>query len=272
MLHTFAVSSQKGGVGKTTTALHLAFSFAAQGKRVLIVDADPQGGIIYGIDSDLNGGRLPGLYQVYCGDAELFELARSTGIEGIEIIGCGIENSSEEIEKLDEASKVVGLLKAAVQNAADQYDIVLLDCPPGMGHVTKSAFVSANSVIIPVQCEPLSLRTLPQVLRTLIEIKKQYNTSVKIAGILLTMHETRVALSQHIVDQVRRTFDPKFVFETVIPRDPNLNYAFSGSSFYRAILKYESERQSPGIRAYSLLSGEIVRKVLDASQPNNPRS
>ncbi len=263
MAHIFCIVSQKGGVGKTTTALSLGLVFARHHKKVLIIDADPQGGIVYSLDKqrilDHASNSRVGLYQVFCGQSDIHEAARSTDIENLFVVDCGIANTGAEVLAFEDATRAAGLFREAVQNAASFYDVILMDCPPGIGSVTTAAIIACDYVIIPLQCEPLSLRTLPQLLKQLLEIKKTVNRNVEIAGVLMTMYDETNPVSQSVAEQIRLCFNDELVFATPIPRDPSLNLLFSGIERMADMIP-SLESDSPGMHAYRDLTQEIEYK------------
>jgi chromosome partitioning protein len=266
MAHIFCIVSQKGGVGKTTTALSLGLVFASRNKKVLIIDADPQGGIVYSLDKQrlldhaVTDGRI-GLYQVFCGEADIPEAARHTDVENLDIVDCGIANTGSAVQAFEEATRAVGLFREAVQNAAAFYDVILMDCPPGIGSVTVAGVTASDYIIIPLQCEPLSLRTLPQLLKQLLDIKKTSHRSVEIAGLLITMFDRSNPVSQSVADQIRLCFNEDMVFAAPIPRDPSLNLLFSGIERLAAMIP-SMETESPAMQAYQDVAREIEFKFL----------
>jgi len=262
MGNIFSIASQKGGVGKTTTALNLGIAFAERDLRILIVDADPQGGIVYSLDTRKRAGEaFPGLYQVLSGDSELQELARATSIENLYVVDCGIVNIGNELHALEEGARASGLFREAIQNSSQYYDAILMDCPPGVGVVATGALIASDFVIVPLQSEPLSLRTLPQLLKQLIEIKHTTNHGIEIGGILITMHDEKNPISKMVTEQVMANFNEDLVFQTVIPRDPKLNLFYSGIAGCVDIVK-ELRSVSPGFQAYQNLATEVEMKFM----------
>ncbi|MCK6542914.1 AAA family ATPase [bacterium] len=258
----FSIASQKGGVGKTTTALSLGIAFSRLNKKTLIIDADPQGGISFCLDRyydmrrDQDQGRN-GLYQVFCGAMDIAEAAQPSMIENLSVIDCGISARSSDIELYEDATRATGLFREAVIQAAQHYDTVLIDCPPGIGLVSAGALAASDYVIIPVQSEPLSLRTLPQLLRQLIAIKKEHNPDLAMAGILLTMYDHQSPASEMVAQQIRDFFEEDIVFKQAIPRDPVINLLFAGHENITSVLT-EIEAQSAAFQAYQGLASEIA--------------
>ena len=258
----FSIASQKGGVGKTTTALNLGVAFARSNRKVLIIDADPQGGIVYSLNKQPNSGT--GLYQVFCGEADILDGAQPTELDNLFVMDSGIPNASSEIQAFEDATRATGLFRESVLNAAPYYDFILIDCPPGIGLISTGALIASDYAIIPLQSEPLSLRTFPQLLLQLIDIKKNTNHSIEIAGILLTMFDDQSVASHIVHEEVRNYFNEDLVFDTAIPRDTSLNLLYTGGRSLPEALK-ELEHTSEGLQAYYNLAEELYSKFLSRS-------
>lgn len=258
----FSIASQKGGVGKTTTALNLGVAFARSNRKVLIIDADPQGGIVYSLNKHPNSPF--GLYQVFCGEAEILDGAQPTELENLFVMDSGIPNSNSKIQAFEDATRATGLFRESVLNAAPYYDLILIDCPPGIGLISTGALIASDYAIIPLQSEPLSLRTFPQLLHQLIDIKKNTNHSIEIAGVLLTMFDDNSMASQIVHEEVRNYFTEDLVFETSIPRDTSLNLLYTGNKNLPDALA-ELESTSEGLQAYYNLAEEINFKFFSRS-------
>ncbi len=259
-----SIASPKGGVGKTTTTLNLGLIYSISGKRTLIVDADPQGGILFGLNHHYE--RRPdeavpkGLYQIFCGEAEVMDCIQKTETENLFIMDCGISRQIGDIESFEESTRASGLFKSAMEQILISFDVILIDCPPGTGLIATAAITASHFVIIPIQSEPLSLRALPQLLRQMIAVKKSTNDSLELAGLLLTMHDDMNEASRWVAQQLREHFDQRFVFQTTIPRDPSVNLLFMGQDGISEIHQTLSPN-SPGIAAYQQLANEILTKI-----------
>lgn len=260
----FSIASQKGGVGKTTTTVQLGIALAERQKKTLLIDADPQGGLMSvfhqmtanGFASESNN---PGLYDVFCGKADLTDIKRPTPWVNLHYIQPGINGNSGPLQAFEDAHQAVGLLREALQQSIGQFDVILIDCPPGMGVVVTSALNASDYVIIPVQSEPLGLRTFPVFIQYLIGLKNSWPASFELSGILMTMGDEDEVTSRTVMSQIRNFFDPDSVYRTVIPRDPSLNEMFIDplrvSEFYRDL-----ETRSAGIRAYKELAAYLIRQ------------
>ena len=253
----FSIASQKGGVGKTTTALNLGVAFARSNRKVLIIDADPQGGIVYSLNKQHHSPF--GLYQVFCGEADILDGAQPTELENLYVMDSGIPNSNSEIQAFEDSTRATGLFRESVLNASPHYDLILIDCPPGIGLISTGALIASDYTIIPLQSEPLSLRTFPQLLHQLIDIKKNSNHSIEIAGILLTMVDANSTASQLVHEEVRKYFTEDLVFENAIPRDTALNMLYTGNRTLTNAIE-ELETTSEGLQAYYHLAEEIYSK------------
>ncbi len=253
----FSIVSQKGGVGKTTTALNLGVAFAKAGRKVLILDADPQGGIVYSLNKAPQSSM--GLYQVFCGETDILDGAQTTELENLYVMDSGIPNSHSEIQAFEDSTRATGLFRESLLLASSHFDLILIDCPPGIGVISTGALAASDYAIIPLQSEPLSLRTFPQLLHQLIDIKKSSNNGIEIAGILLTMHDESSEASHLVHDEVRKFFTEDLVFETSIPRDTSLNLLYTGHRPLSDALN-DLERSSSGLKAYYNLAEEIHLK------------
>jgi len=256
MAPVIAVVSQKGGVGKTTTAIGIGMTLADEGSSVLLIDADPQGGAIYGLRSAATEDPLRGLYQVLSGECDLQEVARPSFIERLAIVDCGLAHTASNVQQYEEASRAHGLLQEAVATARTAYDVLILDCPPGLGVVTDAALMAATHVLIPLQCEPLSLRTLSQLLQQLLDVRQNNNPTLELLGIVMTMYDEESPMSQSVVDQVQTHFQRELVFDTIIPRDPYLNFLFAGARDLKDLL-IDLRLSSSGLKSYQMLVREM---------------
>ena len=244
-----AVTNQKGGVGKTTTAVNLSACLAAKGKRVLLVDIDPQGNATRGLGKAGAGENT--VYDVLIGNAEAREAILSTGYGTLDLIPTAIELAGAEIELVGVENREM-LLKDALQSVRGDYDAILIDCPPSLSLLTINALTAADSVLIPIQCEYYALEGLGQLMNTVKLMRKKLNPGLTIEGILLTMFDSRTNLCAQVVQEVRSHF-PKELFETMIPRNVRLSEA---PSYGLPIHLYDV--RCIGAKAYTELAQELI--------------
>jgi len=247
-----AVSNQKGGVGKSTTVVNLAAVFGHKGKKVLIVDFDPQGNTTtsYGIRKKSIRNTV---YDVLMGECSVFEAVIATEFRGVSVIPTTQELSGAAV-KLISMKNRLSKLREQLKPAAEFYDYILVDCPPTLDMLTLNALVAADSVIIPIQCEFLSLEGLVELNNTIERVKKDLNHDLTIEGILFTMYVERYKVTGQIVEEVKKYFG-KHLFKTVIPRNVALSEA---PSFGQPVLYYDPK--SKGSKAYEDLAREIMKK------------
>jgi chromosome partitioning protein len=251
MGRVIAIANQKGGVGKTTTAINIATSLALSKKHVLLVDTDPQGNSTSGLGidtSDLNGS----LYDLYSQQKGIREIIRLTEIENLHIITSNLDLIGAEIELSDRDGRE-RILRDALIDVRDDYDFIFIDCPPSLSLLTLNALVAADGLLIPMQCEYYALEGISALLRTYNLIKSNYNPSLSIEGILLTMYDGRITLANQVAEELRRHFGDK-VYRTMIPRNVTLAEA---PSHGKPVIIYDI--RSKGAQSYLELAKEILR-------------
>ncbi len=252
-----AVANQKGGVGKTTTAINLATALAAVGREVLVVDIDPQGNASTGLGIEPARRRI-GAYNVLLDRTPLSHAVIATGIPNLGIVPSTMDLSGAELELVNVERREYRL-RDALDGAAENFDYVLIDCPPALGILTINALTAADAVLVPLQCEFLALEGLSQLVRTIDRVKRAFNPSLEIQGIVLTMYDTRNKLSSLVADDVRAYFGDK-VYQTVIPRNVRVSEA---PSHGKPVLLYDY--RCTGSHAYMHLAGEVLRREAGAS-------
>lgn len=252
MTKIIALSNQKGGVGKTTTAVNLATGLAASGKRVLVIDFDPQGNTTtaFGIEKMANTKNS---YSLLMHDTPLEETVHETAVPNLFIVPSTIHLSGAEVELVPVMARE-RRLDEALLNRVDAYDYVFIDCPPSLGLLTLNALTASTDVLVPLQCEFFAMEGLSQLFQTIDLVKKNLNAELKLAGVLLTMFDSRNNLSTVVEEDVRRHLGDK-VYKTVIPRNVRVSEA---PSFGKPVLLHDVK--CAGAQAYIRLAGEIIRR------------
>ena len=255
MARVISVANQKGGVGKTTTTVNLGACLADAGKRVLLIDMDAQGNATSGIGikkSDVTND----IYDVLVNEVPIKEVIQQTARERLEIAPATIQLSGAEIELTSMMARE-SRLKLALKDVIDEYDFILIDCPPSLGHLTINSFSASDSILIPVQCEYYALEGLSQLLNTIRLVQKHFNPDLRIEGVLLTMYDARTNLGSEVVEEVRKYFRER-VYDTIIPRNVRLSEA---PSHGKSIIDYDPK--SKGAENYHALAKEVMNREQD---------
>ncbi|RTZ99093.1 MAG: chromosome partitioning protein ParA [Deltaproteobacteria bacterium] len=250
MTNKICITNQKGGVGKTTTAINLAASLAVAEKKTLLVDCDPQGNATTGMGVDKSQLQQT-LYHGMIGEARAENLLLNTPIDTLKVLPARVELIGFEVEMMDRAERNMAL-KTMLTAIEPDFDYIIIDCPPSLSLLTVNALAAADAMLIPLQCEFYALEGLGQLLDTYKRIRKRINPHLSIAGILLTMFDKRTNLARQVADEANQHF-PNIVYKTKIPRNVRLGEA---PSFGKPILLYDA--MSPGARSYIQLAGEIL--------------
>ena len=247
-----AIANQKGGVGKTTTSINLAASLGVLEKKVLLIDADPQANATSGIGIDVESVEI-GTYQLLEHSSSAKEAIVKTETPNLDIIPAHIDLVAIEIELVDKEAREY-MLKKALAEIKDDYDYILIDCAPSLGLLTLNALTAADAVIIPIQCEYFALEGLGKLLNTIKSVQKIHNPELDIEGLLLTMYDSRLRLSNQVVEEVQKHFND-MVFQTIIQRNVKLSEA---PSYGESIINYDAS--SKGASNYLSLAKEIINK------------
>ena len=246
-----SVANQKGGVGKTTTAVNLSALLAKKGKKVLLIDTDPQGNATSGVGVEKTVSFS--VYDVLVDDVEIENTLQLTEMKNLEVCPSNINVAGAEVQLVSKENREYKL-KEKIQKIKDDYDYIIIDCPPSLGLVTLNAFTASDSVLIPIQCEYYALEGLGQLINTINLVKKHLNKELVIEGALLTMYDARTNLSNQVVKEVKNYFDDK-VYKTVIPRNVKLSEA---PSYGMPICMYDA--RSKGSRCYDKFAKEFIKK------------
>ena len=251
MCKIISVANQKGGVGKTTTTVNLSTIIAKKGKKVLLIDADPQGNATSGLGVDKEVELST--YDVLVNDATIEEACKTTAVKNLMVCPSNISLAGAEVELVSMMSREQRL-KEKIETAKEYFDYIFIDCPPSLGLITLNSFTASDSVLIPVQCEYYALEGLGQLLNTVNLVKKHLNKNLQIEGALLTMYDIRTNLSNQVVKEVKKYFGDK-VYKTVIPRNVRLSEA---PSYGMPITEYDP--RSKGAKSYDKFTKEFLKK------------
>lgn len=247
-----AVANQKGGVGKTTTSINLAACLTEKGKKVLAVDMDPQGNLTSGLGVDKDSVEKS-IYELIIGEVDIKEVINKEVLENLDIIPTSIDLSAAEIELIGVDDKEY-ILRNAIDQVKDQYDFVIIDCPPSLSMLTINAMTTADSVIVPIQCEYYALEGLSQLIHTVELVKDRLNSKLEIEGVVFTMYDARTNLSLQVVENVKDNLQQN-IYKTIIPRNIRLAEA---PSYGLPINKYDPK--STGAESYMRLADEVIER------------
>lgn len=249
---TIAITNQKGGVGKTTTSINLAACLAQAGKKVLIIDADPQGNTSSGLGLEKNALENT-IYNLMLGEAEINQVVQKTCVEGLDIWPSNMNLSGAEIELIGKEQREY-ILKEAINKVKKNYNFIIIDCPPSLNMITINALTAADTVLVPIQCEYFALEGLEQLLHTVGLVKDRLNSDLDIEGVVFTMYDARTNLSIQVVEEVKRSLGNN-VYRTIIPRNVRLGEA---PSHGLPITLYDAK--SKGAESYIMLAEEVIEK------------
>ncbi len=250
MAKIISIANQKGGVGKTTTAVNLSACIAQKGKKVLLIDIDPQGNATSGLGVEAHEGKS--IYNVLVEDLDISETLHNTMLKKLDVCPANINLAGAEIELVSMVSRETRL-KEAIESVKENYDYILIDCPPSLGLITLNAFTASDSVLVPIQCEYYALEGLGQLVNTIKLVQKRLNKNLEIEGVVLTMYDSRTNLSTEVANEVEKYFGNK-VFQTIIPRNIRLSEA---PSHALPISLYDPN--SKGAEKYKKLASEIIK-------------
>ena len=253
MSRIYSFFNQKGGVGKTTINTNLAASLSKLGYKVLVVDADPQGNATSSLGIN-KSSTVFNIYDVLIGDASCSEAIIRTSYEGLYIIPSNVQLAGVEIEIVSQSNREM-MLREALHSVKGEYDFIFLDCPPSLGLITINALVASDYIIIPIQCEYFALEGVSQLINTFKLVRKSLNKELQISGVIISMYDARMNLTQQVVDEVEKYFDEK-VFKTKIPRNVKLAEA---PSFGMPIIYYDEK--SKGAESFTSLANEFISRL-----------
>lgn len=252
MGRVIAVANQKGGVGKTTTAINLSACLAEKGQKVLSIDMDPQGNMTSGLGIDKDEVEK-NIYDLMIGDAEVNDVLQKEAIENLDVIPTSIDLSAAEIELIGVEDKEF-IIRNAIQSIRDNYDYIIIDCPPSLNMLTINAMTTADSVLVPIQCEYYALEGLSQLIHTVELVKERLNPTLEIEGVVFTMYDARTNLSLQVVENVKAHLN-KNIYKTIIPRNVRLAEA---PSHGKPINIYDT--RSTGAESYRMLAAEVISR------------
>ena len=247
-----AVANQKGGVGKTTTAINLSSCLAAKGQKVLAVDMDPQGNMTSGLSVDKDGVEYT-VYDMLIGEAEIGQVLQKDVFENLDVLPSNIDLSGAEIELIDADNKEY-ILRDEIHKIRDNYDFIIIDCPPSLSMLTINAMTTADTVLVPIQCEYYALEGLSQLIRTIELVKERLNENLEMEGVVFTMYDARTNLSLQVVENVKDNLN-QTIYKTIIPRNIRLAEAPS----HGLPINYYDPK-SAGAESYMLLADEVIHK------------
>lgn len=250
MVKVIAVANQKGGVGKTTTAVNLAACLAKEGRRVLLIDSDPQGNATSGLGFDKRDVKKC-IYDALINDVPMAETLKHTAYENLDVIPATIQLAGAEIELVSLMNRE-GRLKNSLERIKHNYDYVIIDCPPSLGLLTINALTAASSVMIPVQCEFYALEGITMLMNTIQLVQRNLNPALKLEGVVMTMFDSRTNLAQDVVEEVKKYFKTK-MYKTIIPRNVRLSEA---PSHGMPVIDYDGK--SKGAQVYMELAQEVI--------------
>ncbi len=247
-----AIANQKGGVGKTTTAVNLSACLGKSGKKVLLIDIDPQGNTTSGLGVDPKSVEQS-VYDCIINDVPMSEVIIKTEFDNLWICPANIDLAGAELELVMKENREF-VLKNSIAPIKDEFDFIFIDCPPSLGLITLNSFTATDTVLVPIQCEYYALEGLSQLTNTIKMIKQRLNPGLSLEGVLLTMFDARTNLSIQVVDEVKKFFREK-VFSTIIPRNVRLSEA---PSFGQPVIEYD--RNSKGAECYTYLAEELIER------------